>query len=1086
MAGISEPEAIEGDGKQGEERFLEFFPSKNPNPVLSVGKDGKLLYANSAAYPLLEKWKLPEGEKVPLDIENQVQKALILGYSEELELEAEGRTYLATMYPLPEEGCVNIYGYDISSRKELEKRLLVREKQYTVLKRLGEITLSCKSLQALMNESMRLVARTMEVESCKILEFLPDGNFLLRAAFGPDEGLVGKGVAEGGADSQAGYTVLCGKPVVVEDMRTEKRFKKTGFVTDHPPVSGMSVSIGGREKTFGVIGAHSTKKKDFSEEDVFFLSSVAFLIGETIERRKAEEELRLHDRWMEKLVEERTRELTATNERLFQEIAERKNAEKTLQGNLELLKKLLNSMPNPIYYKDKNGVFKDCNEHFFKQIVGLPKGDILGFTSQEVTERAAPEILKKCPEYNMEFLLENSRKIHREEQEMLMKGETRIFERRHICADGKTRDFLINKSTFGDSNGEITGLLCVMQDISGLKQAEKKLRDNLYFLEKLLDAIPTPVFYKDGESKYRICNEEFSREIVGVPKEQIVGQTLNELFKEMPEELIRVHEEYDLKLLRQEKTQRYEAKLKCATQGTRDFLVNKAPYTDVNGNKKGILGVMFDITEHKRAQETVRKSEERYRLVAEQTGQMVFDYDLDADTIDWAGIRREDIAHILEFQKLNLDSWYEYVHPEDRERVRSAMEETFKKGKEFHEVYRFIKNNGDYIYLEDNAIAFKAEQGRIHRILGVKKDITERKLAVEKVQRSEECLHSFMQNFRGIGFQLDGDFVPRFMHGAAEEITGYSREEFLSGNLEWTDLVNPEDLPLILEKRRKLKSDPELFTELEYRIRRKDGEIRWVREVIQNVPDPSARPTYFQGSIHDITERKVAEEALERTEKIRKKEIHHRIKNNLQVISSLLSLQAETFVDRDVLEAFQESQNRVISMALIHEELYKGSEIDTLDFAAYLRKLTSELLRSYPVANEEVSLELDLEAAHLGMDTAIPLGIIVNELISNSLKHAFPDGGGEIRIELRKTGQVGEENRADSRKINKNEDRNKAAQFSLVVSDNGLGFPESIDFKNTASLGLQLVNTLVEQIEGYIELEKKPGTRFVIRFRESI
>ncbi|WP_269852060.1 MEDS domain-containing protein [Methanosarcina horonobensis] len=142
--------------------------------------------------------------------------------------------------------------------------------------------------------------------------------------------------------------------------------------------------------------------------------------------------------------------------------------------------------------------------------------------------------------------------------------------------------------------------------------------------------------------------------------------------------------------------------------------------------------------------------------------------------------------------------------------------------------------------------------------------------------------------------------------------------------------------------------------------------------------------------------RKRAEEALAKIEETRIKEIHHRIKNNLQVISSLLDLQAETFSHlktcnaSEVIDAFKDSQNRIVSMVLIHQELYKGKGTDNLNFAAYIQTLTKKLFSSYNLRNEDVNLKLNLEEAYLGMDTAIPLGIIVNELVSNSLKHAFP------------------------------------------------------------------------------------------------
>jgi two-component sensor histidine kinase len=278
-----------------------------------------------------------------------------------------------------------------------------------------------------------------------------------------------------------------------------------------------------------------------------------------------------------------------------------------------------------------------------------------------------------------------------------------------------------------------------------------------------------------------------------------------------------------------------------------------------------------------------------------------------------------------------------------------------------------------------------------------------------------------------------------------------------------------------------------LLIEHEYRIRHRSGKIKWVREIIQNVLDAAGKKRILQGSIYDITKQKEAEESLTKVEEIRKKEIHHRIKNNLQVISSLLELQAERFEEKEVLEAFHESKNRVIAMAIIHEELYQSKNNETLDFSAYLQKLTS-LLRSYTLRKDDVKIKLDTEETFLGMDTAVPLGIIINELVTNSLKHAFPPGTrGEIRIQLSRT----EENE-DNKNINTSVDIidskssvDKINQYNLIVSDNGLGFPENVDFRNTRSLGLQLVNILVEQLEGTIELEIGAGAVFKIFFKES-
>ena len=213
----------------------------------------------------------------------------------------------------------------------------------------------------------------------------------------------------------------------------------------------------------------------------------------------------------------------------------------------------------------------------------------------------------------------------------------------------------------------------------------------------------------------------------------------------------------------------------------------------------------------------------------------------------------------------------------------------------------------------------------------------------------------------------------------------------------------------------------------------------------------------------DITERKKAENVLKRIEEARKKEIHHRIKNNLQVISSLLDLQAEKFAGSDsydtskVLAAFKDSQNRVISMALIHEELYGSREVSTLNFGTYLQKLTEDLFRCYSVGTSGINLCLEIEEnTFFDMDTAVPLGMVVNELVSNSLKHAFPSKkSGEIRIKLSR-----EENRKfENDKIEGKNEGHKSKNYILTISDN-----------------------LVDQLDGVLELNRTSGTEFIIEF----
>jgi len=217
-----------------------------------------------------------------------------------------------------------------------------------------------------------------------------------------------------------------------------------------------------------------------------------------------------------------------------------------------------------------------------------------------------------------------------------------------------------------------------------------------------------------------------------------------------------------------------------------------------------------------------------------------------------------------------------------------------------------------------------------------------------------------------------------------------------------------------------------------------------------------------------VIHRKQAEAALRaslREKEVLLREIHHRVKNNMQVISSLLNLQARHIEDPAVLEMFQESQRRIRSMALVHEKLYLSKDLSNIEFSQYIQSLALHLFHSYQVDSNLIKLKTDMEKIFMNINTAIPCGLIVNELISNALKHAFPNGrGGEILIELRRT---------------------EGDKFLLIVSDTGIGFPDSLDFRNTTTLGMQIITMLVEQLDGRIELSRQQGSSFKITFEES-
>lgn len=219
------------------------------------------------------------------------------------------------------------------------------------------------------------------------------------------------------------------------------------------------------------------------------------------------------------------------------------------------------------------------------------------------------------------------------------------------------------------------------------------------------------------------------------------------------------------------------------------------------------------------------------------------------------------------------------------------------------------------------------------------------------------------------------------------------------------------------------------------------------------------------GTYVGITERREPEAQLRsalQEKELLLKEIHHRVKNNLQIISSLLDLQAETVADPQVRAVFDESQHRIQAMALLHESLYQSNDLAHLDAADYLRRLSQRLFSTYRGPEERITLKLELETVTLGLNRAIPCGLLLNELLSNCLKHAFPGGQeGEVYISLR---------------------QEPVETCVLVVRDNGVGLPDGVDFRTAESLGLQLVGMLTEQLGGTIALERHGGTTFTVTF----
>ena len=337
--------------------------------------------------------------------------------------------------------------------------------------------------------------------------------------------------------------------------------------------------------------------------------------------------------------------------------------------------------------------------------------------------------------------------------------------------------------------------------------------------------------------------------------------------------------------------------------------------------------------------------------------------------------------------------------------------------------------------------------------------------ANRELRQSEERFRQIAENIREVFWITEPpDHQLIYISPAYEEVWSQTCSSLPEISQMWRDTIHPEDQARVFATAENLQAGGDY--DLEYRIVRPNGEIRWVRDRAFPVANDSGEVYRIAGILDDVTESKQAIEQIKTSlqeKEVLLKEIHHRVKNNMQVITSLLSLQSKTIGDEKALAVFEDSQNRVKSMALIHETLYQSKDLSRINFAEYLQKLVAHVSRSYRIRPNAVKINLHVNDVSLPIDTAVPCGLIINELASNALKYAFPaETKGEVNITFA---------RADD-------------QYSLCVSDTGVGLPPDFDPEQGKSLGMKLVRMLTTQLSGEIECRNGVGTTFQITFPE--
>ncbi|MBI5687994.1 MAG: PAS domain S-box protein [Verrucomicrobia bacterium] len=378
------------------------------------------------------------------------------------------------------------------------------------------------------------------------------------------------------------------------------------------------------------------------------------------------------------------------------------------------------------------------------------------------------------------------------------------------------------------------------------------------------------------------------------------------------------------------------------------------------------------------------------------------------------------------------------------------------------------RKDGTEFPVEISLSPLKTAQGVL--VSAAVRDVTERRRIQQALRESEQRFRVLVHGVKDYAiYMLDPEGRVMNWTEAAEATTGYQTEEIVGQD--FSRFFTPED-----RERGKpaeaLRGAAEAgrWEEESWRVR-KDGSRLYVSTVLTALHDEQGRLTGFATVTRDITERKRVEEMKRKEEQMAealrrevllRREIHHRVKNSLQIVSSLLFLHAQSIGDPRLEEILNESRSRVTSIALIHEKLYRAGNATKIDFADYIQDLVRDVFQALRINRAMIAPRIETQPVLVGVDVAVPCGLIVTELVSNALRHAFPGARtGEVAVELHPNGHD---------------------TLTLRVSDNGQGMPKDFDWQHTRTLGLQLVNDLARQLDGNIKFESGPGTAVTITF----
>lgn len=581
---------------------------------------------------------------------------------------------------------------------------------------------------------------------------------------------------------------------------------------------------------------------------------------------------------------------------------------------------------------------------------------------------------------------------------------------------------------------------------------ERALRASEQRFRTLSSVSPVGIYEADATGEVIYVNRRM-QEIFGLAAGELLHGRWRDLIA--PGELSGITRQWE-EAIRNESSFQANFMIRQPNGGTRWVKLAATPMHNPQGKLVGFVGTVDDITEYQLTNQALRQSEAQYRSLVINLKEVVFQTDA-AGLWTYLNPAWEEVTGFSVQESLGR-LFLDYVHPDDRERNNKLFQPLIQRQKEYcrHQV-RYLAKDGGFRWVEVYARLTLDAAGQIVGTSGTLTDVTARREAEDTMRRQVIAIEAAVD---GVAL-LTPEGVFSYLNSAHVSLFGYSSPSDLVGK-SWLDLYAPHHAAAM-----KAKVDPEL---------ERHGAWRGTTRVCRRDGSPfdlELSLTMVDGGgivcvCRDITDRLRAEERVQRSlneKEVMLKEIHHRVKNNMQIVSSLLNLQLEYISDEATRTMFLDSQNRIASMALVHEKLYQSADLARIALRDYVHDLTESVVGSQGAHTAGIQFDVEAEDILVGIDTAIPCGLIINELVSNAYKHAFAEGAtGRISLTFART---------------------SPGWLRLEVADTGRGLPQNFDLRRARSLGMQLVALLVQQLRGTLEMKSDPGARFILKLQEA-